>query len=142
MRLVCDTLKYREQNNIVRNDFLHIMAQLKKTCKEYDFTNEDVTAHAAGFFGDGYETSSIVMSFTLFELAANPECQSRLREELEASFENDKISYEALTSLAYLEAAICGKFLVILNGEMYLGFRGVEVTSSALLLAKEVYQGL
>ncbi|KAJ3641252.1 hypothetical protein Zmor_027766 [Zophobas morio] len=107
MRLVCDTLKYREQNNIVRNDFLHIMAQLKKTCKEYDFTNEDVTAHAAGFFGDGYETSSIVMSFTLFELAANPECQSRLREELEASFENDKISYEALTSLAYLEAAIC-----------------------------------
>ncbi|RZC42383.1 p450 domain containing protein, partial [Asbolus verrucosus] len=106
--IVSQTLKYREENNIVRNDFLHILHQLKKTCKVYEFTDVDVTAHAAGFFGDGYETSSVVMSFILYELATSPKAQSILREEINKAFEeNDgKIPYEVLQGLPYLDAVL------------------------------------
>jgi cytochrome P450 len=67
----------------------------------------DVTAHAAGFFGDGYETSSIVMSFVLFELSCNPEVQNKLRKELE-SFE-EPLSYETLQGFTYLDAVVTGE---------------------------------
>jgi hypothetical protein len=46
-------LRYRERN-IVGNDYLHILMQLKETSKDDDFTDVDVTAHGAGFIADGY----------------------------------------------------------------------------------------
>lgn len=108
--IVTQALRHRERNNIVRNDFLHIISQLKTTCKDYEFTDLDVTAHAAGFFGDGYETSAIVMSFTLFQLAANVEAQAKLRQEVTAAFHgnDNKLPYEILQSLPYLDAVING----------------------------------
>ncbi|XP_068912344.1 cytochrome P450 6k1-like [Tenebrio molitor] len=108
LEIVSDTLSYREGKKIIRNDFLHILSQLKKTSKDYEFTDVDVTAHAAGFFADGYETSSIVMSFVLFELSVNPEAQSKLREEINKAFEeNDhKLPYEVLKALPYLDGVI------------------------------------
>ncbi|XP_063905052.1 probable cytochrome P450 28a5 [Zophobas morio] len=106
--IVTQTLNYRKNNNVVRNDFLHILSQLKKTCKEYEFTDVDVTAHASGFFIDGFETSASVMSFVLHELAANGEAQGKLREEIVSHFrDNDnKLSYEGLQGLPYLDAVI------------------------------------
>jgi cytochrome P450 len=86
----------------VINDFLNVLSTLKKT--HPDFTDMDVTAHAAGFFGDGYETSSIAMSFVLFELSCNPEVQDKLRKELE-SFE-EPLSYETLQGFTYLDAVV------------------------------------
>lgn len=112
LKMVTETLKYREENSIIRNDFLHVMTQLKKTCKEYEFTDLDVTAQAAGFFGDGSETSSVVMGFTLYELAANLDAQNKLREEINAAFDNNSrtLSYEVLQGLEYLDAAINGNY--------------------------------
>ncbi|KAJ3648665.1 hypothetical protein Zmor_020451 [Zophobas morio] len=103
--IITQTLKYREDNNIIRNDFLHIIHQLMKSHK--DFTEVDATAHAAGFFGDGYETSSIAMHFFLYELAANPETQIKLREEVNKAFEenNNTLPYEEIQKMAYLDAA-------------------------------------
>ncbi|EFA04564.1 probable cytochrome P450 6a13 [Tribolium castaneum] len=104
--LVSDALKHRQVNNIVRNDFLHIISQLKKT--NQDFTDVDVTAHAAGFFADGSETSSIVMSFVLFQLSINPDVQSKLRAEVTEAFNNNNnnMPYEVVQDLPYLEAVI------------------------------------
>lgn len=109
--LVSATLKHREQNNVVRSDFLHFMNELKKTSKDYPFTDVDITAHAAGFFGDGFETSALMMSFFLFHLANNPEAQTKLREEINKNFEGDAIPYDKLLNLPYLEAAYNGKNL-------------------------------
>lgn len=118
--IVRQTLQYREDNNIVRNDFLHILHQLMKTNK--DFTEIDATAHAAGFFADGYESSSIVMHFLLYELAANPEPQSKLREEINKAFEANKgtLPYEELQHLPYLDAVFNGEFLVVATGWLLL----------------------
>ncbi|XP_044262896.1 probable cytochrome P450 6a13 isoform X2 [Tribolium madens] len=106
--LVTQTVKYREENNIVRNDFLQILIELKKTCKDYEFTNVDVTAHAAGFLGDGYESSGTVMSFVLHEIAANPKVQAKLRQEVSKAFEQNgnKLPYDALQEIHLLDAVI------------------------------------
>ncbi|RZC35328.1 p450 domain containing protein [Asbolus verrucosus] len=106
--IISQTLKYRETNNVVRNDFLQHLHQLKKTCTDYEFTDVDVAAHATGFFGDGYETSSIVMSFVLYELALNPTAQSTLREEISKAFEenDDQLPYDALQGLQYLDGVV------------------------------------
>ncbi|KAJ3637794.1 hypothetical protein MTP99_001222 [Tenebrio molitor] len=104
--ILSQTLRYRERNNIVRNDFLHVLMQLKKTCK--DFTDVDVIAHAAGFIADGYETSSIVMSFVLYELANNPDVQSKLRQEIDKNFakNSNTLPYNALQKMTYLDAVL------------------------------------
>ncbi|KAJ3637984.1 hypothetical protein MTP99_001399 [Tenebrio molitor] len=105
--IVVETLKYREANNIVRNDFLQMLHQMKKSSNDDSFTDLEITAHAAGFFGDSYETSSITMHFLLYELASNPEAQTKLREEIVKAFdENEKLPYEELQMMPYLDAVL------------------------------------
>lgn len=110
--LTSDTIKHREENNIVRNDFIQIMTQLKTTCKDYKFDDLDVAAHTAGFFLDGYDTSSSILSFTLVMISINPEAQKKLRMEIQDAYNaNDqKLPYDLLESLKYLDAVILGKF--------------------------------
>lgn len=53
------------------------------------------------------------MSYVLFNLAQNPECQSKLRAEIQKqanSNPDSKIFFEDLTNMPYLTACIYGKF--------------------------------
>lgn len=108
--IALQTLRYREENHITRNDFFDLVNQLKNTSKEYEFTNIDVAAHAAGFFLDGYETSSMAMSFILYELAENIEAQSVLRAEIvnQVNQNHGVLTYETLQEMHYLDAVISG----------------------------------
>lgn len=61
-------------------------------------------------FIEGFETSSTVLSFTLFELARSPECQERLHNEIvevEARHKNI-YTYEALQDMTYLDCVVMG----------------------------------
>lgn len=51
------------------------------------------------------------MHFILYELAANPEIQSRLREEITNAFEenNNSLPYKVLQNLPYLDAVFNGR---------------------------------
>lgn len=111
--MIMQTVNYREKNNIVRNDFLNILMELRKSSDGYKFEDIDLVAHAAGFLGDGFETSSIVLSFALFELARNPETQKKLREEIKKALgrNKNKLPYDVLQELQYLDAVINGKML-------------------------------
>jgi cytochrome P450 family 6/cytochrome P450 family 28 len=69
-----------------------------------------MTAYAMTFFFDGYETSSIAISYILYELAIHPDIQTRLREEVQKAFPDlDKINFEDLYNHPYLDAVVCGK---------------------------------
>lgn len=59
-------------------------------------------------FVDGYETSSGVLGFALYELAQNPDIQERLYEEITdvlAKYDG-KFTFEALQEMQYLENII------------------------------------
>lgn len=105
--IVRDTMDYRKANNIVRNDFIQAMYDhLYKPNDSEAF--DDIVGHATTFLFDGYETSAIVFSFTLFYLALNPDAQEKLRNEINNVLEeNDgQFTYESLTQMAYLNACV------------------------------------
>lgn len=72
---------------------------------------DEVVAQSFGLFVGGFETSSNVLSFTLYYLAKHQEYQERAREEIHVvlkKFDN-KLTYEAVQELEYVQKCIDGK---------------------------------
>ncbi|XP_067009323.2 probable cytochrome P450 6a13 [Anabrus simplex] len=133
LNVVKETVDYREKNNVKRNDFLQMLIELKNkghveeddhrgkvqvagTQEQFhgernDFTGMTDTVLAAQvfiFFVAGFETSSTLMSFALYELALNPDVQTRLRDEVDATLQEceGNITYEAVQKMQYLDQVI------------------------------------
>ncbi|GAB0087592.1 Cytochrome P450 [Sergentomyia squamirostris] len=115
LKLLKDTLEYREQNNIVRNDFLSLLIQLKNTGKlEGDNVDlgkisfEELAAQTFLFFIAGFETSSSTMALALYEMALNQEIQDRVRQEVLSVLErfDGEYTYEACMEMKYLGRVI------------------------------------
>ncbi|XP_065366573.1 probable cytochrome P450 6a21 [Calliphora vicina] len=116
MGIVKDTVKYREDNQVKRNDFMNLLLELKnnkvmKTEGGEDFTNlslKEVAAQAFIFLVAGSDTSSTTMSFALYELALNQDIQEKARQEVNRVLElhNQEFSYECMSELKYLEQII------------------------------------
>ena len=81
---------------------------MTKRLKDYKFDGDDLLAQAAILFAAGFETSSTTMSFTLYELALNPDVQKKLRAEIRDALEETggKITYDMITTLPYLDMVI------------------------------------
>lgn len=125
--VVEQTLRYREENNVVRKDFFQLMVQLRnaghvesdgqwnvsvsKDQSVKSLTMNEMAAQAFIFYLAGFETSSSTMSFCLYEIAKNPEIQNKLHNEIDRVFnENDgKLTYESVSDMKYLEMCIDGK---------------------------------
>jgi len=127
-RMVMETIKYRENENVTRNDFLQLLMQLKSKAsldmekqggdttnpqsgKDVGLTEEQIAAQAFVFFAAGFETSSTTMSFCLYELALNPPIQEYVQKEIDAVLKKhgNKITYEAIQEMVYLDNTISGK---------------------------------
>lgn len=125
MSMVKQTVDYREKNNIHRKDFMHLLLQLKNQGQLNDEENNisnssqtssvtsaitfaELAAQCYVFFLAGFETSSTTMTFALFELAANPDIQDKLRSEMNTVLDkhDNKVTYEAIMEMKYLENVI------------------------------------
>ncbi|XP_060535574.1 uncharacterized protein LOC132707668 [Cylas formicarius] len=117
--VVNETINYREKNNIRKNDFVHLLLQLKNTGKLDDngditktsqgiLTYEDVASSMFVFYVAGFETSSTTTSFLFYELACNQDIQDRLRDEVREVFakHKGKLTYEALQEMHYTQKCI------------------------------------
>lgn len=71
-------------------------------------------AQAMTFYGDGFETSSIVIAFALYEIGANLEIQQKLREEVDTILAkyNGTINYDAILEMSYLDKVILGMYFI------------------------------
>lgn len=76
-----------------------------------EFTDEDVAAQSITFFVDGFETSATALSFAMYELAVNTDCQERLRTEVDKVLlkYNGEMSYQMLHELTYTDKVLAGK---------------------------------
>lgn len=103
LRTFLETFEYREKSQIKRTDFVSLLLGLK----EY-FTPTELAAEAFLVYSGGFETSSTLMTFTMYELALNPDIQERLRDEIKSQLEESdgKITYDALFDMKYLDMVI------------------------------------
>jgi cytochrome P450 family 6 len=124
MKVIKDTVEYREKNNIHRKDFMHLLLQLKNRGKLVDdgsilndkdnkgedtaLTMNELAAQAFVFFLAGFETSSTTMTFCLFELASNPDIQEKLRQEVNDILDkyDNKLTYDGVMEMHYMEKVI------------------------------------
>lgn len=121
MNMYKNIFEYRKKENIVRDDLAGIIGKLtEKHDEEKDFDGKhameplDMAEYATQmfvFFCAGFETSSSTQTFAVYELAKNPHCQQKLREEIKrvlAKYDNE-ITYDAVMEMKYLESVIDGK---------------------------------
>lgn len=103
LKTMLDTFEYREKNQIERKDFVSLLLGLKN-----DFTKTELAAEGTLMFAAGYETSSTLIGFTLYELALLPDIQERLRSEIKLKIEENggKLTYELMQSLKYLDMVV------------------------------------
>nr|AZR39435.1 cytochrome P450 [Agasicles hygrophila] len=109
---------YRKDNNIYGDDMASILMKLTELREEEkDFSGKKVLdpldldeycSHMYLFFAAGFETSSSVQTFALFELAKNPNCQVKLRQEINRVLKkhDNKLTYDALMDIKYLENVV------------------------------------
>ncbi|EDV55968.1 cytochrome P450 6a9 [Drosophila erecta] len=115
LRIVRETVAFREEHNIRRNDFMDQLIDLKnspltksESGESVNLTIEEMAAQAFVFFGAGFETSSTTMGFALYELAQHQDIQDRVREECQEVFKkcNGELNYESMKDLVYLDQVI------------------------------------
>lgn len=137
--IVQKNMKTREEENIMRPDLIHLLLQAKNGKLKYEandkteintfgtveeshagkdeqvvkqkWTEEELTAQCLVFFLAGFETSSVVSVFMAYELAINPDIQTKLQNEIdsvmEETYENPK--YDDIMKMKYLEQVLLGK---------------------------------
>ncbi|KAF5300659.1 hypothetical protein FQR65_LT09123 [Abscondita terminalis] len=118
--LAGNTIKYRETNNVYRNDFMHLLIQIKNNVaivddeigdlkktnqKEDSLSLNEISAQCFVFLVAGYESSSSAVSFCLYELCLNKRLQEKARAEIINAVKdtNGEITYDILSSTPYIE---------------------------------------
>nr|XP_023020272.1 cytochrome P450 3A19-like [Leptinotarsa decemlineata] len=110
LKLVEDCISYRKENKFICSDFLQSLINLrnKKNAKVNILTDEFLAAQVFSLFSASLETSSTVITFTLYELATNTHIQERLRKEINEVLEKHKgqLNDVALNEMIYLRQVI------------------------------------
>ncbi|KAL7026342.1 hypothetical protein ACKWTF_013875 [Chironomus riparius] len=141
--IVKETVKYRRENNIERNDALNLLMKIGTEGREGEekLTLDEIAAQCFLFFVAGYETSSSTSSFTLFNLVQNPEIQENLRNEIKTVLANydNKVTYEALKEMKLLQMVIDETLRMYPPGAIGLrkASRDYKIRNSKLVIPKD-----
>lgn len=135
---VMETIKTREQQNIYRPDMMQLLMEAKNGRLKFDggididagfatveespalkaekgtrreLSDTDITSQALIFFVAGFESTATAMGFMIMEMAANPDVQETLRQEIDSVMIdcNGKLTYEAVAGMKYLDQVVSGK---------------------------------
>lgn len=117
MGVTRETIRYREQNQDKRNDFMQLMINLQHEERnagqgdndaELLFADHIVAAHVFVFFVAGFETTATTLANCLYELALNPEVAEKLQAEIQRVLDSrgGKLDYDALKEMRYMECAL------------------------------------
>ncbi|XP_031624489.1 probable cytochrome P450 9f2 [Contarinia nasturtii] len=134
---ILNTMSFRQKNKIYRPDMINMLMQIREgtlkhqidemakekegfaTVEESEigkltvkrtWTDDEIVAQCFIFFIAGFETSATILTFTVYEIATNPDIQQKLYEEVVKMSEQlggKSITYDALQKMKYLDQVIC-----------------------------------
>ncbi|XP_047356211.1 cytochrome P450 6B1-like isoform X4 [Vespa velutina] len=106
--IMTSSLHFEEYiNKIPDNDIIDIYKLFNKfTINIIELTDTFYAAQAYVFFAAGSETSSLTMTFILYELAQNQNIQDKVRKEINDEYEKNDgtLKFESIKTLKYLQA--------------------------------------
>lgn len=104
-KITTDTVEYRENNQIKRNDLLQLMLEMKQKA---EIGMQEIVSQAFLFFIAGFETSSSTMTHLMLELCINTDLQEKARQEVQKVLKqhNNEMTYECVNDMKYLEQCI------------------------------------
>nr|AAL58568.1 cytochrome P450 CYP6S2 [Anopheles gambiae] len=111
MNVVRDTIRYRAENGVRRDDFMQLlidMMQENGAGAGESLTFEEIAAQAFVFFFGGFETSTTTLTFALHLLAQHPKAQRKARKCVRSTLakHGNEMTYEAIKDMYYLECVI------------------------------------
>uniref|UniRef100_A0A182QI48 Transcription factor CBF/NF-Y/archaeal histone domain-containing protein n=1 Tax=Anopheles farauti TaxID=69004 RepID=A0A182QI48_9DIPT len=104
--MVNETIRQRKTTK--RQDMFQAMYDNLSENGKVEVDINELTGHSVTFLSEGFETSSTMMSYLLFELAANPTIQERVAQEVREVLKESEgqLTEPGLHKLVYLEAAM------------------------------------
>ncbi|MDL1310912.1 cytochrome P450 [Yersinia pestis] len=106
-RMKENRLQEKEQHRV---DFLQLMinSQNSKDVESHKALSDlELVAQSVIFIFAGYETTSSALSFILYELATNPDVQTKLQQEIDAALPNKApVTYDILVQMEYLDMVV------------------------------------
>lgn len=111
MDVVKQSVDYRAQDKNPRQDLMQFLIDLSNSQNENDKDKiEMIASQVVLFYLAGVDTSTSAVSYSLFEMARQPEIAKKLREEIDTVLarHNNEITYESLQEMHYLELCIKG----------------------------------
>ncbi|KAF5285078.1 hypothetical protein FQA39_LY16767 [Lamprigera yunnana] len=124
IKMTKDIISYREDNNVVRQDLMHLLLQIRNNViiddneigfvrnstvnEEKTLTIEEVAAQCFIFLLAGNESTTTLISFCFYELGLNQDFQERARKEVQAVFEesNGEITLEGVQKLQFMDKCL------------------------------------
>lgn len=116
MHLVLDSMKYRQENNIVRPDMINMLMEARGLIKSdthkvlvREWSDVDIVGQCFLFFFAGFETSAALTCLTAHELMENQDVQAKLLEEIkdvEQQLDGKPLSYDTIMGMRYMDMVV------------------------------------
>ncbi|XP_062540503.1 probable cytochrome P450 308a1 [Armigeres subalbatus] len=107
-KLVNEIIRQRKQGEVKRQDLFQAMYDSLTQNGTVVVKGSEIVGHSLTFLTEGFETSSTLMCYFLYELAANQHIQDRVLNEIDCVLKeyDGKLTDEAVNKLVYMERAM------------------------------------
>nr|XP_029709781.1 probable cytochrome P450 308a1 [Aedes albopictus] len=107
-KLVNEVIRQRKEGEVKRQDLFQAMYDILTQNGTVDVNSNEIVGHSVTFLTEGFETSSTLMCYFLYELAANQHIQDRVLNEIDCVLKeyDGKVTDEAVNKLVYMERAM------------------------------------
>nr|Q964R1.1 RecName: Full=Cytochrome P450 6j1; AltName: Full=CYPVIJ1 [Blattella germanica]AAK57913.1 cytochrome P450 CYP6J1 [Blattella germanica] len=105
--IVWRAVHLREKTGEKRNDLLDYLMELR-TSETSKLDGDDFVAQAFGFLVAGFHTSSMTLTFALYELSVHQDIQTTARTEIKDVLEHHKkkVTYYSIKDMKYLDMVV------------------------------------